>query len=334
MPLDLLVPDLLLPPNAPETLRGVRLPALERWLARADAVRRPEATATALLASAFALPEPAPVAAVSLAGDDRPREGMWLRADPVHLRVEQDALSLHDPAVLDLQGAEAEELLAMLRSHFAGDGLEFTAPAPDRWYVKVPAQAAPRTVPLEDALGRNVFGLLPAAAGGINWPSALTEAQMLLAAHDVNARREAEGRPAVNSIWLWGEGALPAAVKSPYALVYADDAFTRGLASLSGTRIAPTPPSLAGLDAVRETDSVLVRVDALSPPFRRGDLTAWSQAADRLDRDWFVELGTAIDRFESVRIILPTGRDSLVARVTAAARWRWLRRKKPLGAHA
>ena len=36
MPLDLLVPDLLPPPDAPAAMRDARLPALEKWLGRAD----------------------------------------------------------------------------------------------------------------------------------------------------------------------------------------------------------------------------------------------------------------------------------------------------------
>ena len=334
MPLDLLVPDLLLPTDAPATMRELRLPALERWLARADTVRRPELTATALLASAFALPEPAPVAAISLVADDRAREGTWLRADPVHLRVDQDTLALHDPSILEVQPGEASALVAALQAHFGADGLDLVAPAADRWYAKVPEAAMPRTVALEAAVGRDVFGLLPAAAGGINWASALTEAQMLLASHEVNARREAEGRPAINSVWFWGEGALPASVASPYTIVYSDDAFTRGLALLSGARLASPPSSISEVDAVAESETVLVRIDTVSAALRRGDASAWSTAADRLDREWFVELGAAIDRFGAIRIILPAGRDTLVAGVTAAARWRWLRRRKRLGEHA
>jgi hypothetical protein len=67
--------------------------------------------------------------------------------------------------------------IAALQSHFASDGLEFTAPSPDRWYVRMPAGEAPRTTPLAEAKGRNVFGLLPADG---RWRSAMTEAQMIL----------------------------------------------------------------------------------------------------------------------------------------------------------
>jgi hypothetical protein len=334
VPLDLLVTDLLSSPESRALLSALRLPALERWVARADLARRPEKSASGLLASAFALPSPPPVAAIALADDREPREGGWIRADPVHLRIEQDAVALHDPAVLDITRAEADSLLASLQALFAPDGLEFHAPSPERWYVRVPEGEMPRTVPLEDAVGRNVFGMLPRGTGRINWASALTESQMLFAGHEVNARREAQGRPAINSVWFWGEGASPRQVASPYALVCSDDPFARGLGRLSGTRVAPRGRSIAQVDAVAEGESALVVLDELTAPLRRGDAEAWRRAAERMEADWFEGLGAAIDRFEAVRIILPAGGDTLVATLGAASRWRWYRPRKPLHAHA
>jgi hypothetical protein len=334
MPLDLVIPDLLLPVDAPEALRTIRLPALERWLARGDLLRRAEPTLNALLASAFALASPPPIAAIALAADHEPRSGSWIRCDPVHLRVEQDAVAMRDPAVLDITRDEADRLLADLSALFAPDGLEFHAPTPARWYARVPEGELPRTVPLDEAIGRDVFGMLPRGEGRINWGAALTEAQMLFATHEVNERREAGGLPAINSVWFWGEGVAPGEIAAPYALIYADDPFARGLARLSSTRIAPKPRSITQVDAVRATESALVVLDDLGVPLRRGDADEWRRVAGRLDDDWFVELGAAVDRFEAVRIILPAGRDTLVASVGASSRWRWYRGRKALHLHA
>jgi hypothetical protein len=333
VPLDLLVPDLLALGDDPSALSELRLPALERWLARADSVRRPERRAIGLLADAFSLPSPPPVAAITLAADGTQASGGCLRADPVHLQMRQDAVALHDSAVLGVTREEADALVAELQRHFGAEGLELLAPVPERWYVKVPSQELPTTVALDAALGRNIHGLLPLGHGRINWPSALTEAQMLLAGHEVNARREAHGLPEINSVWFWGEGALPARVARPYALVYADEPFARGLAVLSGARVAGLPRGPSALDAVAAGETALVVLDGLTAPLRRGDIAAWREAATRLDDAWFMELAAAIERFDAVRIILPARNDTLVANVTAGSRWRWLRRKKPLAAH-
>ena len=333
MPLDLLVPDLLCLGDDPTALADIRMPALERWLARGERVRRPERGANELLAHAYSLATPAPVAAVSLCADEGRHPGSWLRADPVHLRLGQDAVALHDAGALGVTREEANALVAALQAHFGSDGLEFRAPTPERWYVRVPEGELPATVPLEAAIGRNIFGLLPEGKGRINWRSAITEAQMVLAEHEVNEHRESRGLPALNSVWFWGEGALPENVAQPYALIYADEPFARGLAILSGARAVARPRDASSLDAVGPGETALVVLDSLTGPSRGGDREAWKAAAAKLDDDWFGELRGAIERFDAVRIILPARNDTLVASVTAGSRWRWLRKRQPLAAH-
>lgn len=342
MPLDLLVSDLLLPPDAPTALRALRMRALEKWLARADLQTVPGSSAAAWLAAQYGLPSPPAIAAISLAGEVRPggqqaggetAEGAWMRADPVHLRIDHDYLKLHDASILDVQRDEADALVLALQDHFRQDGLEFRAPSPDRWYVRAPAGSLPNTTPVEDALGRDVFGLLPGNTA-INWRSAITEAQMVMGAHEVNARREADGRLAINSVWFWGEGVLPAQVPKRYALVYAkDDAFARGLGLLSGAQVRTLAP-IADVDLARPEDSVLVAIHALTPFLRRGDEAGWKAAAATLDERWFAGVGNAIERFDRVRIILPAGKDTRIATLGGSSRWRWYRTRKPLGAHA
>ena len=312
MPLDLLVPDLLPSPDA----RPARLHFVEKWLARADAARHPARGAPAWLADAYGLPF-LPAAALSRLGDTGNAEGTWMRADPVHLAVEGDTLRLRDASSLDVRLDEARSLAAALQDHFAADGLEFSVETPERWYVKLAAGEAPGTTSLEDALGRNVFGLLPHDG---KWRSAMTEAQMILNGHEVNARREAEGKPAVNSVWFWGGGALPAAISRPYAVVHANDPLARGLAKLSGAQLQGVPKGIADVDLARATDSVLAVVGSIDNA--------------TLDEQWFRPLGDAIERFDLVRIILPSSRDTLVAILTASSRWRWFRSAKPLSAYA
>ncbi len=330
MPLDVLVSHLLLPAGAPPALRALRLPALERWLARADVETAPERTADAWLAARFGLEAPAPIAAIALAGDDAPRTGTWLRADPVHFRVDRDRATLHHTAILDIARDEADGLVDALRSHFAPDRLALVAPTPERWYLRVPAEEMPATTPLEDALGRDMLKLLPRGGGRLNWPAAFTEAQMVLGAHAVNAEREVRGDPAVNSVWFWGEGAAPATVAKRYGRINATDAFARGLAKLSGAALAPAPARLAEVGTGDEP--ILVVLDDLTRPWHRGDAGAWKSAAERLDRDWFDALGDAIKRFGEMRLILPSLAGTRVASLTLSSRWRWFRRGLPLHA--
>lgn len=338
MPLDLLVSGLIADAEMPAAMREARFARIEKWLARAHVRREAQGGLAHWLAAQFGIGPPVPFAPIALAGEARTGSegGAWMRADPVHLRIVEDHLELHPAGGLDIDAAEADALVAALASHFAADRLEWNAAAPDRWYVRIPVAELPRTTPLADAVGRDVYGLLPEnpGSGSINWRSALTEAQMVLAAHEVNARREREARPTVNSIWFWGAGARPAPSARPYSLVHADDAFARGLARLAGAEARSLPRSIGEVDLVRPEERALAVVDTLAHALHRGGVDEWREAADALDEAWFAEMGDAIDRFGEVRVILPAARETRIASLTRAARWRWFRARRPLSSHA
>jgi hypothetical protein len=331
MPLTLLVPHLLPGPDAPAALRELRLPAIERALARADTGRVDGAGHEKWLTRAFGLADPAPIAAITLAHDAGPHSGSWLRADPVHLSLNVEGAMLHDASMLDVTRAEADALLAALQAMFSADGLEFSAPAPDRWYVRVPSGELPRTTPLARALGHNALGLLPRGTGRINWAGVITEAQMLLSTHAVNAVRESERRPAINSFWLWGEGEAPAKLEPAFARVHAADALSLGLARLAGATTHAVP---ASLDELEGGDRVLVVDERLVRAYLGGEESAWSEAARALDSQWFARLDSAAARFGGVTLVLPATADTVIAEYSSSAKWRWLRSRRPLASHA
>jgi hypothetical protein len=334
VPLTLLITDLLPPTDAPAAVREVRLPGLEKALGRADITREAADGAHGWLANDWGLAPPVPYAAIALAGDDRAREGTWMRADPVHLRIERDLVALHDASVLDVTAEESTALVAALQALFRDDGLEFLAAAPERWYVRVPDADVPHTTALHNAVGRDIFALLPRGSGPLNWRSMITESQMVLSAHAANARRETAGQPAVNSVWFWGEGKLPAAVAPRYAQVYADDAFARGLATLAGVTPQPVPERFEGLAAPSSTGDTLVVLDPLTRPLRRADLESWVAIAKSLDQRWFAPAAKAKSAFGTVRVVLTGESGAVVAALTGKAKWRFLNRPRRLSDHA
>jgi len=312
--LDIVLPRVLAAPAE------ARMPALERWIARGDAGTLAAGSLASILAAQYGLAPPVPYAAISFAGESG-AGGLAanLRADPVHLQVGQAAAALHDASELAITSDEAAALTAGLTQLFAGDGLRFLAATPDRWYLQVPEGEVPVTTPIDEAMRVNSAGALPRGPGRIKWPSVLTETQMMLASHPVNARREDEGKPAINSVWFWGGGTAPT-LEPRYAIVHARDPVARGLAVLSGARAADVPASYNGIDAVREGQSVLLVLE--EPP------------SEALDTAWFVPLADALRRFDVVHLLLPRRRDTLVARIGRGARWRWTRRSRPLASHA
>ena len=79
-----------------------------------------------------------------------------------------------------------------------------------RWYLVDDSLADWPTASLDRVIGRNIDPWLTDAPAGHPWPRLQSETQMLLHTHPVNARREAQGLPTVNSVWLSGCGAARA----------------------------------------------------------------------------------------------------------------------------
>jgi hypothetical protein len=106
------------------------------------------------------------------------------------------------------------------------------------------------------------------------------------------------------------------------------------LARLSGARLQPVPDRLEALDVPARDAHTLVVLDSLAAPLHRADVTRWQEAASALDERWFAGLADAIERFDRVRLVMPTDRGTRIAVLTPRARRRWYRRARPLAHHA
>lgn len=293
--LTLLIPGLLGPLPAAakrwEALTAAR-PALTTWLARAraESARRPHYYA--LLDALFArTPEgPLPAAALGLVGEgaEPAPQGVWLRADPVHLRADRDRVMLFAPPRIALDQTEAASLVAECNRFLAQDGLALRALAPQRWYLGGSAHTHLEAAPLCAVNGRYIDDYMPRGADARRWLALLTELQMLLHGAGANMTRESEGRASINSVWLWGEGELPREVRGAWTEVYADEPVLRGLARLSGARVEALPPRLPATGG-----AALVCLLSCQEALQADDLEQWLSSVDALERDW---LAPALER--------------------------------------
>ena len=329
--LTLLIPGLLFPPEAAGGHQP-RLPAAEKWLARADVSREP-GSGDAWLLRQWGLGDNAPVAALSLAGEGLEAGGRWLRADPIHQQVIRHATLLHGDWALGLTRDEAGQAISALNQFFKPDGLVFHAPHPGRWYVALGDRKPPRTTPLAQLAGANPFGHLPEGDERAFWRRVFGEAQMLLNQLPLNAEREAAGRPTLNGIWLWGGGELPTSLPKPFERVYADTPLARGLAAVSGT----TSETMSDTEITQlgaGPGATLVVIDALERPALAGDIDRWAQAAEAVDRNWFNGLPAAIRTHGRVDVVLPSATATGVHSLSRRALWRLWRAPRALARHA
>ncbi len=328
--LTLFAPDL---GYALRALRGAtppRVAALQTLLSRATPVPMTAASADGTAFELFgwrgAEHRHEPVAPVTYALDVAPLHDRYLlRADPVFIAPDRDALRLLAHSELEITAAEAVQLVEALNTHFAADGLRFEAPQSHRWYVTTATEPRLHLHPLATALGQSLDPLLPQGDDAKRWHGVLNEIQMLLHAHPVNAAREARGAPPVNSLWLWGGGRTPTLGATPWAQVWSDDALILGLAKL-----ARTPRGGAPAQAREWLDAAITPGDHLvTPKSDTGrDAASWIEA---FERDWIAPLVAALKAREINSLTLAIDRG---ARYTAPGKAleRWWVRRRPLTA--
>ncbi|MDD5058203.1 MAG: hypothetical protein PHQ60_10040 [Sideroxydans sp.] len=282
--LHLLIPDLFLPQDAAaHACAGLRLPALEKLLARGEQTALPATTLEDFFCERFGVDAVAPVRAAADGLDVA--SGFWLCADPVHLQVQPSQVVL-----LPEVGCTAEEAAALcdtLNKYFAGDGLSFFAPQPQRWYVRCADSSDVALTPLRAAAWRDVRLMQAQGAEATRWRCVGNEIQMLLHGHAVNLAREAQGLPIINSVWLWGNGSA-GVLRSGFDAVGGDDELSLAFGRAAGASVfvgASLLANFASKLAPTKNKNALWVCAAPAAAWQRGDLYVWREAVQALERE-------------------------------------------------
>ena len=347
--LQLLIPSLLWPEDSPpEIYRDLPLPALETLLARSVHTEAESEAGSqgmeAWLCRAFSTEKQLdwPVAPITLAADGAgaghvnlsARNDYWLRADPVHLRIERGQLILADSRVFRISPEEAKEFTDLLNRHFAGNNLAFLPLRPDRWYLRLAKTPALKTHPLSQVTGKNINDLLPSGADSMAWHGVFNEIQMLLHEHPLNQAREARGELAINSVWFWGGGIMPTVERNVYTKVWSNDVFARALASnADSAELPPTWRESAATD--NPADNHLVVLDSLSGKAQYGDAYGWRESLKELEQNWFAPLlaGLKQGRLDQLAITAIGEHGTRNFTVSRGDLWKFWRASRPLSTY-
>jgi len=249
-----------------------RAASLELLAARGRRSRNPAQRLERWLQQAFGLEGRLAAGALSMLGaGGAPGDAIWARADPVHMQVMRDRVVMAPAAAFPLARGDADTLCQAVNAHFAG-AIELRAIDPSRWCARLEGEIDAGDEPPLEMAGREATQ----RAGDV----LLTEIQMLLHSHAVNAAREARGEPAVNSLWFWGAGRLPGGAQSRWKSVTSEEPSALGLARLAGAAACPLPANAGawlGQSAVDGRHLVI-----LDP------------AVEALERDWFAPMAAAL----------------------------------------
>jgi hypothetical protein len=326
----LVITDLFLPPEfAAEVCAGLQLPALEKILSRGKSEINQMFSLEDTLCGLFLSAGDTTVAQVSAAYDGL-GEGCWLRADPVHLRLQREQVVLLPEVNVSL--ADARALCASLNEHFADYGLTFFAPHPQRWYVKVDHLPDMATVPMSLAAGRNIHGNLPTGRESGRWHQLINEIQMLLFAHPLNEARETRGELPVNSVWFWGNGAVPVQSTKSYNTVSSDEVLVEMLARATGSPFSDWQAEWQSAEAGAQ----LLVWSGLRASLQRGDLHAWREALLSFENNYAQPLWDALrsGKIDTLQLEVAGGDRLRQFTLTRRSSWAFWRKTRTLAAYS
>jgi hypothetical protein len=155
----------------------------------------------------------APFVLLGLQGGPIDPNTMFACIQPVHLHATRDHLVLMHPEHIPLSATESAALLAeakpLLQDEFKADVI---AADPHHWFINPAHFASLATHSVDQAHGRNIDWWLPRDSTEVGkaraWRKLQNEIQMLWHISPINEARQANGLPAINSIWISGIGSI------------------------------------------------------------------------------------------------------------------------------
>lgn len=138
-----------------------------------------------------------------------PVSGAWVAvATPLHLVAGLTSVSVPPEAILELDAAEAQALARDFNGAFGTDGLRLVCGAENLLLCVFDAPLQVETTSPEEALSRDLWPSLPRGRDAARLRRLMSEIEMWLFEHEVNARRRSRGSPTISGLWLWGGGPI------------------------------------------------------------------------------------------------------------------------------
>lgn len=273
---------------------------------------------------------------------NEPISNKWLmRVDPCVMVPDRDQLLLKSIYNNDLDQTEAQQMVAEINNYYRDIEDEFQwhlyALAPEHWYLVCEQSIDINTIVPEKALNKPVKNFLPDGKGSAYWVNLLNEFQMILHQSKVNQARIKQGKAAINSVWLWGNGLFnptlikvnPSEQSEQTGLnkqqLYSDLDFVKGLANYFNINSLPFPQHLNQLDFNEPANAVFVDRNFIDAIEQR-DLFHWLELIKQFESNYLTEITDLLrkDIIKQCELVSPSGRRLLITKRLLS---RWWRRK-------
>lgn len=270
-----------------------------------------------------------PIAAISrLTDDNQHPEGLWLRADPVHVSADRDGLILIDSNRFNLNQRDALALAADINLLFQPYGITIEVPTPTRWYLRVNESYEIKTVPIDSIVGKDILPFMPTGDDRINVIQLMNDIQMTLHNSDVNKRREEEKQLPINSVWFWGYGELPKIIKRNWSFVSSDEILAKGLAMVAATPFEALQESYDDIADKGSSYNGLIVLNSFQKFSYYHDLEGWLEALLAIEENWFAQLLKALKNKQLDQLTIRTELNEF--KLDKTARYKFWKQKKTL----
>lgn len=186
------------------------------------------------------------IAALRMWGQTGDRPTVWVAAaDPVYLEPRLDHLCLHALDGEATSTADLRTLLDYLQDTLADNERFGFARIGDCGYVRADDPLATAQYPAIVIDQQQPDEFMPSGEESGSYRKLRSEVEMALHDHDVNLRRQSEGLPPINSLWLWGGGFAPEQNTEPRPPLFGDDPLLKGYWLSKTGVVADWPGSIA-----------------------------------------------------------------------------------------
>jgi len=270
-----------------------------------------------------------PVAAISRLSDDNQHpQGLWLRADPVHVSADRDGLILIDNNRFNLNQRDALALAADINLLFEAYGISLEVPVPYRWYLRVNEDYKLKTVPVDSIVGKDILPFMPTGDDRINVIQLMNDIQMTLHDSDVNKRREQEKELPINSVWFWGYGELPKIIERHWSFVMSDEMLAKGLSMIAATPFEELPENYNLIKDKGSSYNGLIVVNSFQKFSYYHDLEGWLEALLYFESNWFAPLLAALKNKQFDKLTIRTDVNSIT--IDKSSRYKIWKKQKNL----
>lgn len=263
--------------------------------------------------------------------------GVKLKKDDVAFRC--NLVTVEDGRMKDFTAGhitdeEAERLIKSVDKGLGGKGIKFYPGVSYRHLTVINRgpESADCTPP-HDITGKKIDNFLPKGKGARVLNDLMRDSINLLAEHEVNRERIAEGKSPASMIWLWGQGKAPSlpAFKKKYGLtgsVITAVNLIKGIGRLVGLDVINVPGATGYFDtnylgkaeyalrSLEKKDFVLVHLEPPDEAGHMGNLKEKMRAIENFDKLVVGTILKGLKKFKEYRVLVLPDHPTPIALMT------------------